>query len=93
MHFPHSHRSSYYTVLRLGDWKVVYHYLPAMNPSKTRYELFNLASDPYENHNLAEEQPQELKRLMEEMVDQLEAEGALFPVDDQGKALRPILPS
>ena len=93
MHFPHSHRSSYYTVLRLGDWKVVYHYLPAMNPSKTRYELFNLASDPYENHNLAEEQPQELKRLMEEMVDQLEAEGALFPVDDQGKELRPILPS
>ena len=92
MHFPHSHRSNYYTVLRLGQWKVIYHYLPNMNPAKTQYELFNLKDDPFENVNVAEEQPQVLKRMMREMVEQLQAEGALYPVDQEGNELRPQVP-
>ena len=92
MHFPHSHRSSYYTVLRLGDWKVIYHYLPDMNPAKTQYELFNLKDDPYEHVNVAESKPEVLKRMMREMIQQMESEGALYPVDQQGNELRPQKP-
>ncbi|MDG2013213.1 MAG: sulfatase-like hydrolase/transferase [Pirellulaceae bacterium] len=92
MHFPHSHRSSYYTVLRLGQWKVIYHYLPNLNPAKTQYELFNLTNDPFEKTNVAKDHPQVLKRMMSEMVEQLQTQGALYPVDQQGNELRPQVP-
>ena len=92
MHFPHSHRSSYYTVLRVGDWKLIYHYFPQMNPAKTRYELFNLAEDPFEKTNLADQSPNKVKRLINAMGKQLEEEGALYPVDKEGNELRPIMP-
>ena len=36
-HFPHSHRSSYFTAFRQGDWKLIYRY-----KGKTKYELYNL---------------------------------------------------
>ncbi|MGB0768465.1 MAG: sulfatase-like hydrolase/transferase [Phycisphaeraceae bacterium] len=92
MHFPHGHRSSYYTVLRVGDWKLIYHTFPEMNPAKTRYELFNLRDDPFEKNNLAEKEPNKVKRLLNAMSKQLEEEGALLPVDDAGNALQPIMP-
>ncbi|MFK7790324.1 MAG: sulfatase [Phycisphaeraceae bacterium] len=92
MHFPHSHRSSYYTVLRVGDWKLIYHYFPEMNPAKTRYELFNLKDDPFEKNNLADKEPTKVKRLINAMVKQLDEEGALYPVDKQGNELRPSAP-
>ena len=92
MHFPHGHRSSYYTVLRVGDWKLIYHYYPQMNPAKTRYELFNLKNDPYEKNNLADKEPNKVKRLIRAMTEQLEAEGALYPVDKDGNELKPIMP-
>ena len=92
MHFPHSHRSSYYTLLREGDWKLIYHYFPQMNPAKTRYELFNLKADPYENNNLASKEPNKVKRLLRAMVEQLEEQGALYPVDEKGNAVKPVMP-
>lgn len=92
MHFPHSHRSSYYTVFREGDWKMIYHYVPKMNPAKVRYELFNLKDDPFEKSNLADIEQDKLKRLMNAMIKQLEEEGALYPVDQQGKEMRPMMP-
>jgi hypothetical protein len=33
MHYPHQHRSNYFTTLRLGDWKLAYHYFPEKNPA------------------------------------------------------------
>ena len=65
MHFPHSHRSSYFTSLRSGDWKLVYHYHKG---ASDRHELFNLVEDPYESTNLAESKPDHLTRMIKTMA-------------------------
>ncbi len=92
MHFPHSHRSSYFTSFRDGNWKLIYHYLPEKNPAKVRYELFNLAADPYEKQNLAATELAVLKRMTAAMVAALDAEEALYPVAADGTELRPLEP-
>jgi arylsulfatase A-like enzyme len=92
MHFPHSHRSSYFTSFRDGDWKLVYHYLPEEKPGSVRYELFDLAADPYENENLAAARPAVLRKMTEAMIAALESEEALFPVAKNGMELRPVVP-
>lgn len=89
MHFPHDHRSKYFTSYRNGNWKLIYHYFPEMNPSKTRYELFDLANDPYEQLNLAKKEPSQVKTLLTEMIKKLEDEGALYPEDKEGNAIKP----
>ncbi|WP_425613846.1 sulfatase [Anatilimnocola sp. NA78] len=94
MHFPHSpHRSEYYTVYRQGDWKVIYHYPPSKKFGKLKYELFNLKQDPFESTNLAEQEPAQLRRLMQGMIEKLAAQKAVFPVAEDGRTeLRPELP-
>lgn len=100
MHYPHGrHRSNYFTSWRDGDWKVVYHTLPDKPTSGGfiqfdggHYQLFNLASDPFESTNLADSEPAELHRMMEGLIEQLEAHNAIYPVDDAGNELRPQLP-
>ena len=91
MHFPHDHRSSYFTVYRKGDWKMIYHYT---KPVEQRYELFNLAEDPAEATNLATRHPEELRRMMKAMVAALEDAGAQYPVakGDPGTPLKPVVP-
>ena len=83
MHFPHDHRSSYFTSYRHGDWKLIYFYF-----DKKRYQLFNLKSDPYEMKDLAQENPEQVKILMKEMKQQLTAENALYP-EVKGKSVLP----
>ncbi|MEE2796882.1 MAG: N-acetylgalactosamine-6-sulfatase, partial [Planctomycetota bacterium] len=61
-------------------------------PAKTRHELFNLASDPYENENLAQKKPKVLKRMMETLVAALQAESALYPVNADGSVMQPEIP-
>jgi arylsulfatase A-like enzyme len=89
MHFPHDHRSKYFTSYREGSWKLVYHYFPALNPANTRYELFNLENDPYEQVNLAKENQSKVKQLLFAMQKRLEKEGALYPEDKNGNMLKP----
>jgi arylsulfatase A-like enzyme len=91
MHFPHSHRSSYYTVYRLGDWKLIYHY---NKPEGQRCELFNLAKDRTEENNLAKTNPEALKRMLGVMNKALENAGAQYPVaaKDHTKELKPVTP-
>jgi arylsulfatase A-like enzyme len=91
MHFPHDHRSSYFTSLRLDDWKLIYQYTPH-NPAKDHIELFNLKEDPFETTNVARKEPGRVKQLIREMIKQLEAENALYPVDADGNELKPIVP-
>ncbi len=92
MHFPHDHRSKYFTSYRNGDWKLVYHYYPKMNKQKSHYELFNLKDDFAESKNLASSNPEKLNGMVRAMVAQLEAEGALYPVGGDGNELKPTVP-
>ncbi|MEQ9407590.1 MAG: sulfatase-like hydrolase/transferase [Fuerstiella sp.] len=100
MHYPHGvHRSNYFTTWRDGDWKVIYHTLPErpttgghIQFSDGHFELFNLAEDPFEQTNLAKSEPEKLKRMMQGLIAQLEQHDAVYPVDDDGKELRPQLP-
>ena len=90
MHFPHQHRGSYFTTYRNGDWKVIYWYNPEQ-PDAPRCELYNLATDPFELADLSDAEPEVKVRLLTEMAEQLEAEGALYPEDGEGNTLKPIV--
>jgi arylsulfatase A-like enzyme len=92
-HFPHSHRSSYFTSFRKGDWKLIYRYLTTAGKRKNKqplpkYELYHLKNDPYETKNLAPENSKKTNEMIRLMTEQLEKENALFPVQD-GIELRP----
>ena len=100
MHYPHGrHRSNYFTVLRDGDWKVIYHALPEkpttggfIQFTGGNYQLFNLASDPFESKNLAAQKPDVLRSMMNKLIASLEDHEAVYPIDDEGNELRPSLP-
>lgn len=90
-HFPHQHRGSYFTTYRKGDWKIIYYY----NPDKDgvpSYKLFNLKNDPYETTDLASSNGKKLKEMCGLMIDRLKLEGALYPIDKDGKTLYPVMP-
>lgn len=92
MHYPHSpHRSDYFSVLRNGDWKIIYHYFPSEVSNGSHYQLFNLASDPFEQKNLATDEPARLKTMMQQLIARLESHTALYPVKD-GNPVKPVLP-
>jgi arylsulfatase len=63
--------------VRQGDWKLVWQYKPY---GTEQWELFNLATDPGERHNLAAEQPEKVKTLL-----------ALW--DDYARANKVVLPN
>ena len=86
MHFPHSHRSSYFTAYRDGDWKLIYHY---HSKDGKRYELFDLASDPYEKAECSGQEPKDLARMIAGMKRSLDDAGAQYPISkDGGKPLK-----
>lgn len=99
MHYPHGkHRSNYFTILRSGDWKVIYHAIPDepttggfIQSGGERYQLFNLAEDPFEGEDLAKSHPDQLRKMMALLIKRLEEHEALYPEKD-GKELRPMLP-
>jgi arylsulfatase A-like enzyme len=84
-HFPHDHRSSYYTAFVKGDWKLVYHYGIQKQP---RCELYNLRTDPFEKNELSSSDPQRVNALLKDMLADMRAKGALMPVVD-GRELSP----
>ena len=101
MHYPHGpHRSNYFTVWRDGDWKVIHHYLPETRTSGnflqtdgSRYQLFNLKRDPFEQNDLAASEPGQLRRMMEGLIAQTEAHGAQYPVSKDGRTpIKPEMP-
>lgn len=94
MHYPHApHRSDYFTVYRDGAWKVIYHYFPTKASENSHYQLYNLAEDPFEQHNLASTHREELGRMMQALITALESHQALYPTDPaNAKPLKPSLP-
>ena len=92
MHFPHKHRHSYFTSLRIGDWKVIYHYNPENKAKIKKYQLFNLSTDRTESVDLAQSEPTKLAEMMQQMLVKLEQENAQYPIDKQGHTLKPVMP-
>ena len=94
MHYPHApHRSTYFSVLRDGNWKVIYHYYPSEDSEGERYQLYNLANDPFEQSNLADSHPKELAAMMKKLAEQLDAHEARYPVTkDQSDQVKPVMP-
>ena len=92
MHFPHEHRTNYFTAFRRGDWKVIYHYLPSDVSGGSHYQLFNLARDPFESTDVAAAEPARLGEMMAALKSALERHGALYPVGADGRPLTPVLP-
>jgi arylsulfatase A-like enzyme len=93
MHYPHApHRSDYFTVLRDGTWKVVYHYYPSKASEDSHYQLFHLVKDPFEQSNLAKTEPEQLRTMMKSLVASLEHHKAVYPVDKDKKPLKPLMP-
>ncbi len=92
MHFPHAHRSDYFTAYRKGDWKVIYHYQPETEGAVARYELFNLKSDRSESENLATHNPEKLSGMVQAMMAALSDANAQYPISKDGKILHPLAP-
>lgn len=94
MHYPHSpHRTDYFTSYRNGKWKVIYHYFPSEVSENSHYQLFDLASDPFEQSNLASKEPKELKRMMQELAELMEKQKAQYPLEKETKgAMKPRIP-
>ncbi|MEM9159087.1 MAG: sulfatase [Verrucomicrobiota bacterium] len=67
MHFPHEHRSSYYTVYRKGEWKLIYHYRHQKKDTWDPVELYDLSKDPYETANLAARNPRKKESMIKNM--------------------------
>jgi arylsulfatase A-like enzyme len=89
-HYPHPRRglSHFFTTWRRGSWKVRYAYFAE---GDNRYALYDLASDPSESQNLAAENPEQLRSMMQSMVRELESMDAVYPVKD-GRPLKPAIP-
>lgn len=95
MHYPHSpHRSDYFTTYRSGDWKLIYHYFPSDVSEGSHYQLYNLASDPFESANLASKRPRRLRNMTRELAAGLKSHGALLPVtkEDPSKTVSVTIP-
>lgn len=74
-HYPHYHNSKWKpgAAIRLGDWKLVHSY------HHDRSELFNLATDPGERHDLAATHPDKLLELKEQLASMQKMTGARLP--------------
>jgi arylsulfatase len=62
--------------VRQGDWKLVWQYKPY---GTEQWELFNLATDLGERHNLAAEQPEKVKTLLALWDDYVRANNVILP--------------
>lgn len=93
MHYPHSHRTDYFTSYRKGNWKVIYHYFPSEVSENSHYQLFDLGADPFEQKNIATTNPVELKRMMQELITRMEIQKAQYPHEkDSIELVKPKLP-
>ena len=73
VHFPHDHRSGYFSNFHEGDWKLIQNYPP------DTFELYHLADDISESNNLAAAEPERVMRMSRKISRALAAAGAQWP--------------
>jgi arylsulfatase A len=61
-HYPHYHKANPYSAMRNGDLKLIEYF------EDGSLELYNLANDPTESHDLAKERPELAKRLQKKLT-------------------------
>lgn len=73
-HYPHIYDRPPYSVIRKGDWKLIFYY-------ETReVELYNLKEDISEKTNLAKANPKKCKELSKELEEYLSKVNASIPI-------------
>lgn len=72
-HYPHYHHSRPAGAIRMGEWKLIEFF------DGSPRELYNLAEDLGETHNVAEEHPQVARRLAAKLAEWREEVGARMP--------------
>ena len=83
-HFPHNYGSEPYSVIREGNWKLIYWYLDG------KTELYNIPDDISESKDLAASYPDITKRLAKKLGSYLKSVGAKTPVDKRSGIARPF---
>ncbi|WP_460538273.1 sulfatase [Echinicola sediminis] len=73
-HYPNTYDQPPYSVIRKGDWKLIYHH------ADQNLELFNLADDIGEEQNLLAIKPRKAKELADELTDFLKESKAQLPI-------------
>jgi len=77
-HYPHygNQGGEPSSVIRLGDWKLIHYY------EDGREELYNLPQDISETQDLAQEHPELVAKLHQQLFDYLEKVNARYPKPD-----------
>ena len=74
-HYPNTYGQAPYSSIRQGDSKLIYHYGPR------KAELFNLRDDLGEQHDLAEQKPERVEKLVRQLGAFLRESNAQMPLD------------
>ena len=77
-HYPHygNQGGEPSSILRLGDWKLIHYH------EDDRVELYDLSTDPQEQHDRSGDQPERTASLQAELTAYLTKVGAKFPRPD-----------
>jgi arylsulfatase A-like enzyme len=78
-HFPHNYDMEPYSVIRKGDWKLIFWHIDS------KMELYNIPADISEKNNLVDAQPEITKQLATELGKYLKSAGVKTPVDKETK--------
>lgn len=66
IHYPHNHRSDFFSLIRQGDMKLIYNY------QDNSHQLYNIAEDPTESIDLAANLPHTLTRMTRALAQELD---------------------
>jgi arylsulfatase A-like enzyme len=79
-HYPNTYDQPPYSVVRQGDWKLIYHHVTR------KLELFDVVHDISETEDRASDQPEILQKLAKILSDYLREVRAPMPTDKATEA-------
>jgi arylsulfatase A-like enzyme len=83
-HFPHNYDLEPYSIIRKGDWKLIYRY------KDSKKELYNIPEDIGETSDISSVQPEIVKDLSKRLGKYLKSVGAKSPVEKETGRARPF---